>query len=51
LATQRLVTASQEIACEGWSWIETRTRRDYNELFGFARLRSRATCLPGRTAS
>ena len=40
LATERLVTASQEIACEGWSWIETRTRRDYNDLVGFARLHS-----------
>jgi ParB family chromosome partitioning protein len=31
--------SSQEIACEGW-WIETRTRRDDNEMFGFARLHS-----------
>lgn len=40
LATERLVAASQEIACEGWSWIETRTRRDYNEMVAFARLHS-----------
>jgi ParB family transcriptional regulator, chromosome partitioning protein len=40
LATERLVAASQEIAREGWSWVETRTRRDYNEMFGFARLHS-----------
>src|SRR5260370_11567092 len=40
LATERVVAASQEIACEGWSWIETRTRLDYNEMVGFARLHS-----------
>ncbi|WP_242665845.1 ParB/RepB/Spo0J family partition protein [Paraburkholderia ginsengiterrae] len=40
LATERLVAASQEVAKEGWAWVETRTKRDYGEVMAYGRLPS-----------
>ncbi|HEX7911049.1 MAG TPA: ParB/RepB/Spo0J family partition protein [Paraburkholderia sp.] len=40
LATERLVAASQEVAKEGWGWVETRTKRDYGEVMAYGRLPS-----------
>ncbi|CAB3804591.1 ParB/RepB/Spo0J family partition protein [Paraburkholderia fynbosensis] len=40
LAAERLVAASQEVAAEGWGWVETRTKRDYGEVMAYGRLPS-----------
>jgi ParB family transcriptional regulator, chromosome partitioning protein len=40
LATERLIAASQEVAKEGWGWVETRTKRDYSEVMAYKRLPS-----------
>lgn len=38
LALEKLLTISQEINAEGWAWVETRTKRDHEEMRGYARL-------------
>ncbi|MFL9996468.1 ParB/RepB/Spo0J family partition protein [Paraburkholderia sediminicola] len=40
LATDRLIEISQAVATQGWSWIETRTRGDANELIRYGRVHS-----------
>ena len=41
LATDRLIEVSQTVQSEeGWSWVETRTRGDANELIRYGRLHS-----------
>ncbi len=40
LATDKLIAASQEVAAEGWGWIETRTNREYGETFRFGHLQT-----------
>jgi ParB family chromosome partitioning protein len=40
LATDRLIEISQTVQSKGWSWVETRTRGDANELIRYGRLHS-----------
>ncbi|MFM0374879.1 ParB/RepB/Spo0J family partition protein [Paraburkholderia aspalathi] len=40
LATDRLIEVSQTVQSEGWSWVETRTRGDANELIRHGRVHS-----------
>jgi ParB family chromosome partitioning protein len=40
LATDRLIEISQTVQSKGWSWVETRTRGDPNELIRYGRLHS-----------
>ncbi|MFM0090789.1 chromosome partitioning protein ParB, partial [Paraburkholderia sediminicola] len=40
LVAEKLVSVAQTLSNEGWSWVETRVRRDFSELARFARLPS-----------
>jgi ParB family transcriptional regulator, chromosome partitioning protein len=42
LALDKLVAIAQDVAAEGWSWVETRTKRDYDELRPYGRLAQEA---------
>ena len=40
LATERLMVLAQDVAAEGWQFVETRVKRDYSELSAYGRLSS-----------
>jgi ParB family transcriptional regulator, chromosome partitioning protein len=40
LVAEKLVSVAQTLSNEGWSWVETRVRRDFSEMARFGRLPS-----------
>lgn len=40
LVAEKLVSVAQTLSAEGWSWVETRVRRDFSEMARFGRLPS-----------
>jgi ParB family transcriptional regulator, chromosome partitioning protein len=40
LATERLMVLAQDVAAEGWQFVETRVKRDHSELSAYGRLSS-----------
>jgi ParB family chromosome partitioning protein len=40
LVAEKLVSVTQTLSNEGWSWVETRVRRDFSEMARFGRLPS-----------
>ena len=51
LATERLVAIAQTVSEEGWKWVETRIKRDYNELSAYGRLSSHSRDMTKKEAS
>lgn len=40
LVAERLLSIAQTLSAEGWSWVETRVRRDFGEMARYGRLPS-----------
>ncbi|QCP55141.1 ParB/RepB/Spo0J family partition protein [Trinickia violacea] len=38
LVAERLTGIAREVSAEGWAWVETRTKRDYDEIARYGRL-------------
>lgn len=38
LALDKLLTLAHEVGAEGWAWVETRTKRDHEELRAYGRM-------------
>jgi ParB family chromosome partitioning protein len=38
LVAERLTDQAQQVSAEGWAWVETRTRRDFDEMSRYGRI-------------
>lgn len=51
LATERLLVIAQDVAAEGWSFVETRVKRDYNELSAYTHITPQARDMTKKEAA
>jgi ParB family chromosome partitioning protein len=51
LATERLLVVAQDISAEGWSFVETRVKRDFSELSAYTHITPQARDMTKKEAS
>ena len=51
LATERLLIVAQEVSAEGWSFVETRVKRDFSELSAYSHITPQARDMTKKEAA